>query len=43
MEVDLLAVISSDDFVVNENITVHQPSLREIKVSKLLRITYKML
>ena len=31
MEVDLLAVISGDDFVVNENITVHQPSLREIK------------
>ena len=31
MEVDLLAVISGDDFVVNENITIHQPSLREIK------------
>ena len=31
MEVDLLAVISGDDFIVNENITVHQPSLREIK------------
>ena len=31
MEVDLLGVISGDDFVVNENITVHQPSLREIK------------
>lgn len=31
MSLDLLKVLSGDDYVVNEYITIHQPTLREIK------------